>query len=257
MERQLSVNNARFADLQPSIKLLAVYLLHVGGENVLGDLWRLFYLRQMPTFDEFLDSLGVTGKMTYPIWRRSLNEHFSPGSKSSELIFSGCLTGDTLISLLDGRSVPIKDLVDQTVDVLCYDTHSNQWKPSIGRDIRMTSPLEPVWKITLDNGQVVRATSNHPFLTENNKWVALSDLKVGDSLKSYNVHNRSGYDYIWDHSTKKNRSIHRVVMDSKSYVKPGNSVHHKNFIQKDNRPDRKSTRLNSSHTDISRMPSSA
>ena len=61
-------------------------------------------------------------------------------------------------------------------------------------------------------------------------------MKVGDSLKSYNVHNRSGYDYIWDHSTKKNRSIHRVVMDSKSYVKPGNSVHHKNFIQKDNRP---------------------
>lgn len=91
LETQLSVNNARFNELDPKIKLLATYLVHIGGEDVLEDLWRLFYLRKVPSFEEFLDSLGVTGKMTYPVWRNSLKEHFAPGSLSNELIFGGSI----------------------------------------------------------------------------------------------------------------------------------------------------------------------
>ena len=91
LEMRLSHSNPQFAELEPNMKLLSVYLLFYGGDEVIDTIWTLFYNNRPPSFTEFLDSLGVTGKMTYAKWREALTDHFSPDSRSYELIFTGSI----------------------------------------------------------------------------------------------------------------------------------------------------------------------
>ena len=101
LERQVQINNARFRDLSPKVRLVALYLISIGREALIGDLWRLFYRRRVPTIEEFLSEkyLGAMSKMIYPQWRKELLDTFSLGSQRNELILSGAIgTGKTTIA---------------------------------------------------------------------------------------------------------------------------------------------------------------
>jgi replicative DNA helicase len=90
-----------------------------------------------------------------------------------------CVTGDTLVCLADGRRVPIRDLVDQTPDVL-----------SMTRDQRIIRAeadkvwcvgKKPVYKLTLASGRKLRATAKHRLYSSFG-WQRVSDLGPGDRL---------------------------------------------------------------------------
>ena len=90
-----------------------------------------------------------------------------------------CVTGDTLVSLADGRRTPIAELVGSTPEVLAVSADQ--------RIVRATS--DKVWKVgrravshvRLAGGQSVRATGRHRLLGEDG-WVRVSGLRPGDAM---------------------------------------------------------------------------
>lgn len=56
--------------------------------------------------------------------------------------------------------------------------------PGRAHSARMTFESAELWAITLDNGEVVRCTHNHPFLTVGGEWRQASSLVAGVQLAS-------------------------------------------------------------------------
>jgi phage terminase large subunit len=88
-----------------------------------------------------------------------------------------CLTGDTLIRTPHG----VKRLDEMPCDgsVLAYDGEGEVVAEYEG--LAVTARSAPVYAITLDNGEVIRATEEHPFLTEDG-FLPLESLSEGDFL---------------------------------------------------------------------------
>lgn len=96
-----------------------------------------------------------------------------------------CLSGDTSISLLDGREVPIKELAE---------THPEGgfWVYSVNKDGRIVpGKVTKAWKtgtrsdmvtVTLDNSETVTCTSDHLFMLRDGSYKEAGLLAEGDSL---------------------------------------------------------------------------
>jgi replicative DNA helicase len=90
-----------------------------------------------------------------------------------------CVTGDTLVTLADGRRVAILELVGQTPEVIAVSP--------AGQLVRAMS--DKVWKVgqkevlavRLASGRVIRATAQHRLLSPDG-WRRLAELKAGDRL---------------------------------------------------------------------------
>ena len=96
----------------------------------------------------------------------------------SDLRESGCLTGDTLIALADGRRVPIAALVGQQPEVVTLDG----WRVTHRQASRVwLTGHRAVFRLTTRSGRTIRATPNHPFRVLHG-WRALADLAVGDRI---------------------------------------------------------------------------
>lgn len=91
-----------------------------------------------------------------------------------------CLVGETLIDTAQGP-VPIRELVGATGKVKCYDLQLKKTMFSRFENVVKTGTNMPVYKVTLENGESVTATSDHPFLTQRG-WVRLHDLTENDFL---------------------------------------------------------------------------
>lgn len=89
-----------------------------------------------------------------------------------------CVVGETLIDTVDGPK-RIDELVGKKGELYCTDGESAQIKPFF--DVRMTSPDEEIFELTLENGKAVKLTANHPVLTERG-WVKLQDLRMDDKV---------------------------------------------------------------------------
>jgi len=85
-----------------------------------------------------------------------------------------CLSGDTIVCL-DNRNIKIKDMVGTTGMVKCYDTINNVETVSKYYNVHITDDESEVISIEFENGDVVKCTGNHPFLT-NLGWVNAIDL---------------------------------------------------------------------------------
>jgi replicative DNA helicase len=90
-----------------------------------------------------------------------------------------CVTGDTLVTLADGRRVPIEGLVGTTPEVLAVDeanrvvsaTSDKVWR--VGR--------RPVLRLQLSSGRSLRATARHRVMSGAG-WQQLGELRVGDRV---------------------------------------------------------------------------
>jgi replicative DNA helicase len=100
----------------------------------------------------------------------------------SDLRESGCLTGDTLVTMADsGKQVPIRDLVGQSgFKVWAIDEATMQLQPSIVSHAFSTG-IKSVFRLTTALGRTIRATGNHKFLTIRG-WKRLDELQPGDRL---------------------------------------------------------------------------
>ncbi|WP_442877229.1 replicative DNA helicase [Deinococcus sp. YIM 134068] len=90
-----------------------------------------------------------------------------------------CVTGDTLVTLADGRRVPIRDLVGETPEVLAMRED--------GRIVPARSDLvwevgrRPVLDLVTRSGRRLRATGGHRVYRLGG-WVTLDEVRPGDRV---------------------------------------------------------------------------
>ena len=90
-----------------------------------------------------------------------------------------CVTGDTLVTLADGRRVPIERLVGTEPDVLALSPGGQIIEARSDKVWRVGE--RPVFRIRLSSGREIKATGRHRLLGAGG-WVRVEDLSVGDRL---------------------------------------------------------------------------
>lgn len=91
-----------------------------------------------------------------------------------------CLTGDTIINTPNGDFM-IKDLVDTTGDIYCYDLSTNQKTISTYKNVIKTKINAEIIGIVLEDDSVIKCTSDHPILTERG-WIKAIELNYEDEI---------------------------------------------------------------------------
>jgi hypothetical protein len=105
-----------------------------------------------------------------------------------------CLSGDTIIPLLDGTKQTIKSLYEQNKNdfyVNSFDVKSNRFVPGRCLGVTKTGENREVFKITFDDGTYVRLTENHLVLLSDNSYCRVENLKTNDSVKTINIERSS------------------------------------------------------------------
>lgn len=162
--------------------------------------------------------------------------------------------GDSIIPLLDGRNVTIKQLRDE------FEQGKENWVYSIQEKTqeivpgkinwcgltRKNSPLIRTW---LDDGSYVDTTPDHEFLMRNGSRKKAEDLEPADSLMPFYRKNSSrangdsleGYEKVYNPRTDNYIYTHRRVaeMIDDPVISEGNNhlvTHHIDFDKKNNSP---------------------
>jgi replicative DNA helicase len=100
----------------------------------------------------------------------------------SDLRESGCLAGDTLVTLAArGGVVPIRELIGKVgVPIWALNTETMKLENTLVSRAFSTG-TKPVFKLRTRLGRFIRATANHRFLTRQG-WKRLDELEPGDSI---------------------------------------------------------------------------
>lgn len=163
-----------------------------------------------------------------------------------------CLTADTMVAVADGRGcVSIGQLAEESRDVpvFCRDSRGGV-AVRMMRNPRVTGYNQRILKITLNDGNIIRATANHRFVLSDGSVKEAGVLSPGDSLslltkkkaafaKVFNGDNVSANEYYWLSTTNSPKWIqeHRLIAGYKNgNILPNQVVHHVNGLTLDNRP---------------------
>ncbi len=165
----------------------------------------------------------------------------------------GCFSGDTKISLLDGRNITFKQLVKEHNHGkrnFCYTTKNDG---SIGveeiKNPRITKRNAEVVKVILDNREEIVCTPDHLVMTRDGSYKKAKDLTNKDSLmplrkqlsrlgkritiKGYElVYDNKDHRWIFTHILSDNWNIEHDVYSTKH----GADRHHIDFNKLNNNP---------------------
>ncbi|MCX7058213.1 MAG: AAA family ATPase, partial [Proteobacteria bacterium] len=90
-----------------------------------------------------------------------------------------CVTGDTLVCLVDGRRLPIRELVGQTPQV--WAMNEQQKLVAATSDLVWSVGSKPVFRVSLASGRTIRATAEHRLYCSAG-WRTVGELGAGDRL---------------------------------------------------------------------------
>jgi len=133
--------------------------------------------------DSFVDALLHNGEPGF--FNREMHQNYGrlidglSLTKDNATGTNPCLVPGTLVTTKEGI-FPIEDLIEKTVTV--WD--GLEWR--ITDKFKVTAENQPVYDVTLHNGQVITATEYHEFDLANGGRKQLKDLVVGDELLSHN-----------------------------------------------------------------------
>ena len=93
----------------------------------------------------------------------------------------GCFTGETKLLLPDGGKVSFLELLAKKEEVLVnsFDFQKQELVKARGYDVRCTKEVTELVEVELENGETVRCTPEHWFLTQSAGYVEACNLKVG------------------------------------------------------------------------------
>ncbi len=166
----------------------------------------------------------------------------------------GCWFGETLISLTDSRAISFKDLVAEQAEGkehFCY-TMKPGGKLGIERIInaRMTKANAEVIKLTLDTGEELICTPDHPMMLRDGSYKAAERLTPEDSLmplyrrlseKGTKKSELDGYEMVWNPGDESWIYTH-VLADAYNLqngtddLSDGSHRHHVDFNKLNNNP---------------------
>jgi DNA polymerase I-like protein with 3'-5' exonuclease and polymerase domains/uracil-DNA glycosylase len=187
--------------------------------------------------------------------RPNLRRQVQVTRKGRKLVgFDFCLAKGTLVDTPNGHT-PIEKL--KIGDLVFSYNHETQ-RPDCSRvSQRLFTGMQKTLKVILDNGEEVRCTANHRWLTR--KYgsgravfeVEASDLKPGMRLlplrRTYSGPERS-YEILYSYSAFEYVKTHVVVAKAHLGDRPkGHDIHHRNENPKDNRPRNLEYKLEHDH----------
>lgn len=93
----------------------------------------------------------------------------------------GCFTGETKLLLPDGRKASFLELLAEKEEVFVnsFDFQKQELIKARGYDVRCTKEVTELVEVELENGETVRCTPDHWFLTQSAGYVEACNLKVG------------------------------------------------------------------------------
>lgn len=166
-----------------------------------------------------------------------------------------CVTGETLVAVADGRgNVPIKELAETGKDVPVFALNEcGNIVIRTMRNPRITGRSKAIYKVTLDDGSIIRATANHKLLIRNGEYKRVDELLKGDSLhimtrfhaslhEMFSIDNAPTQDYVWVNNggQSTSKAEHRFIAQFHENLKripARHVVHHKDFNGCNNKPE--------------------
>lgn len=210
-----------------------------GRSSLYNDLWSEDYdeipvdIDTFLTDDKFLGKVTENGKIIYPFWRDIYRKLFDPTAN-----FNECITGDTLIPLLNGTTDRLDSIISrvndnhETIYVYSYDNIHNEY--TIGKVTKgVYKGKREVYRVTLDNGKSFKATGDHKVLLRNKHWRRVDELVVNESLMPYQAenpnHSGSTENYSLEYSSRDVFSIEKLPDEEDVYdIEIDNEFH--NFV---------------------------
>ena len=232
------VNKKKYITASPGIRMVQFKGLVKGETNDYLNILQFFETEfAEEKDDEFKHRANLKGKDVY----------FRDLTVNAVKLKCQCFTGDTLISLADGYSVPIKDLVNkEEFFVYSYDRENDKVVIGRGYNCEVKEQDAPLLKVTFDNGNSVRCTPDHKFLLKTGEYREAQDLKEGDSIeplyrsltddypvKDYEQVYQGNGDWQTTHSLADEYNLKHKVYEKSS----GTVRHHKDFDKYNNQPD--------------------
>lgn len=109
-----------------------------------------------------------------------------------------CFTKDVKVSLLDGRSLSIPEIeyeLSLGKELYTYSVDFNDKKIVAGKIVAafQSGKVDRLVEITLDNGEKITCTLDHPFITKAGEYVTAKELLQGDSLLPLYTKEWKGY----------------------------------------------------------------
>ncbi len=144
----------------------------------------------------------------------------------------GCFTGDTLVPLLNGTIVPIKELVNK--ECWIYGVlPDGTVKPSFSPGAVYKGNKEVI-EVTLDNNEKIKCTPDHRFMLRDGTYKEAKDLQENESLMPlYRQINKKGYEQTFNNKLQKFIPTHRLNHNPKN---KNTVIHHKDFNKRNNYP---------------------
>lgn len=155
---------------------------------------------------------------------------------------SGCFVGETKISLVDGRSLSINELLIEqrykTNYVYTVNVSTGKIEAKPIKKVFQTKLITNLVEITLDNNEKILCTPEHRFMLRDGSYLEAEKLKNGTSLmplytKIGKENNYKDYRYVYNPFTDDWELEHKEFC---SNYKNGFISHHRNFNKLDNRP---------------------
>ncbi|MGL5013456.1 MAG: DNA gyrase subunit A [Bacteroidales bacterium] len=156
--------------------------LQVYGSYVVED-------RAIPDFRDGMKP--VQRKLIYSMYELGLRSN-TKHKKSARVVgdvlgkyhpHGDCLAGNTRVIGCDGTIHKIKNLVGcDPMWVWSYNEEKEAVEPALAHSFRVGQLATDIYHIELSNGDIVKATGNHPFMSVDGEWISTENLVVGQQL---------------------------------------------------------------------------
>ncbi len=164
----------------------------------------------------------------------------------------GCLVGETRVALASGITKTMRELAeDWTLGIQHFGYATND-----AGDVRIVPLVEPrltkhdapLVEVTLDNGEILRCTPDHPFRMRDGSYRPACGLQAGDSLMPLKTRLTEadelpapGYEMVWMNGREEWWHTHHLAdfynLVTRVYTKKaGNARHHEDFNKRNNDP---------------------
>lgn len=113
--------------------------------------------------------------------RHNVDSMTREGEPDTATLINPCLAPDTMICTSEGV-LPIYKLIGKKFQAICdgkvHDsTDQGFWY----------SGMKDIYKITMKNGTVIKATEDHRFLSSEGNWIAVKDIYPGQQMKIHST----------------------------------------------------------------------